>query len=1500
MVEEQNTNATGKRSAAIGPESNNNIVIPGDRNQIIGRVVIINSPYREEVRVASVKTAEASPDDNLECPYRGLEPFSPSNAKFFFGREVFVEELVQATQTRNFIPLLGASGSGKSSVVFAGLVPKLQQKGHWKFTYFRPGSDPFHALALALIPLYTENLDETEQIIQTRKLAGSLQDSSVPLSDVFAKIQHNHPQHRVLLIADQFEELYTLCKEEKNRREFLDVLLRSIHSSTSQPDSPLVLVATMRVDFLGNALSYPPFADVVRNADIKIRSMKREELLQAIEKPAHKLGVTFESGLVQRILEDVKDERGNLPLLQFALTLLWEKRVCNQLTHTGYEAIGKVQGALTSYADESYDSLSATEQEQARRIFIQLVRPGEGTEDTLRLARKAELGEASWALVTKLATKRLLITSRNAVAEETLQVVHEALIQNWSKLRQWIETDRSFRNWQERLRTAMQQWEASGRDEGALLRGKPLADAEEWFQKRPEELAAEQKYIQASLALQEREHKQQQRQRQRLISGLTSGLVGALLLAGIAGVGWWRANVAETNSRIRALASSSKALFALYEARALSVESESHKKPPTKEEKDALLDLQNNALIEAIKAGRELQRAGWVEVDTRSQVLITLQRAVYGLPPEIEEIKMPECSSLSVTVSLGFSPDGKKLVCNTDDGTVRLWDRTTGRKLKTLKGDLGWVADVRFSPDGKMIASGTLSDVKLWNRFTGEEIKTFKGHLSEVSSISFSPDGKTIVAGNRDGTVIVWDVTTGRELKTLKSPSSKVESVSFSPDSKTIAVNALSTESPKATLTLWDILTGREIKSFEKSTTLIDDFQFSPDGKTITYSLRYQNVVKVGDITAGREVKTFPGSNPTFSPDGKTIAIADPIRDEFEPDLKTLGVESKGYVTLWDVSTGKKLQTLQGHLDGVNDISFSPDGKTLASASSDKTVRIWELATGKTLKILQGHLEALDVSFSPDGKTLAASSADTLAATGIFTKSLVNLWDISTGKEIKTLIQGDLLPKLDSIHFSPDSKILAATYSDHTTKLWDVSTGTVLNIPKEHDYRKDVNDIMFSLNSHMVASASADGTVTLKDSINGRDIRTLKGHSNWVNDINLSPDTKTIATASADGTVRLWHVSRGRELRTLESHSGEMTSVSFSPDGKKIVTAGADDKVRLWDVSSGNELKLLSGYSHKIIRVGFAGKGGKNIFAKNLDGSLESWEASTGKKLDFSNGEILKAGSFSFRDDGKTIVTVNWDGLVRWRDISTGRETKTLKVSFPVAHSASFSKDGKMIAATPEGVVLWDITTGKQLKSFKGLLDWLKKNVIFSPDGKLIAAFSSDDVKGTDRTVQLWNIKTGEEIKTIKEHFNLVKDISFSLDSKMIAFANSDGTVRLWNIATGRKTLTLRGHKDEVNQVDFNPDGETIVSEGYDGLKFWNISTGREIETYDNRDYSYSFVHGFTNDGKKLALVNREGLILLNFDLDDLLRRGCNQMGGYLKTVPDVSESDKHLCDLAH
>lgn len=473
------------------------------------------------------------------CPYRGLFAFREQDAKFFFGREKFTEQLVAAVQRQQLVVVIGSSGSGKSSVVFAGLVPQLRQQGDWLINSFRPGERPLRNLAAALVPLLETQMSETDQLVEINKLAMAFGEGNITLQDVVTRILEKHSSTRLLLVADQFEELYTLCKDVEEippnppskggqRQLFLARLLEGLNNS---PNFHLVL--TLRADFLGYALSYRPFADALQNADVKLGPMNRQELQDAIAKPAQMLGVRIEEGLTERILEAVENSPGNLPLLEFALTQLWAKQRNGQLTHDAYEEIGGVEKALASYAEEVYRRLSEVDRHVVQRVFIQLVRPGEGTEDTRRLATRAEVGEDNWDLVTRLADVRLVVTGQDeGVGEETVEIVHEALIREWGRLRGWMESDRRFRTWQERLRAAMRQWEATGKDDGALLRGAPLAEAEAWQQRRLGELSPEERvFIQLSLALRDREKKERERLRQRMTLGLVSGLIITTTLA---------------------------------------------------------------------------------------------------------------------------------------------------------------------------------------------------------------------------------------------------------------------------------------------------------------------------------------------------------------------------------------------------------------------------------------------------------------------------------------------------------------------------------------------------------------------------------------------------------------------------------------------------------------------------------------------------------------------------------------------------------------------------------------------------------------------------------------------------------------------------------------------------------------------------------------------------------------------------------------------------------
>ena len=439
--------------------------------------------------------------------------------------------MVKAVEKQPLVAVIGASGSGKSSVVLAGLFPELRQNGSWLIGSFRPQSQPLYTLAFALVRLLKPEQDQTQQPRCAANLLKDLNEGKLTLPQVVASVLELYPGKRLLLVIDQFEELYTLCRDTPERERFVDALLAVIESEAHK----LTVVLTLRADFYSYALNYPPFGEALEKyPHLPLRAMNQEEMQAAIELPAEENWAKLEAGLTQRILDDVKQEPGNLPLLEFALTELWKKQSREQLTHQAYTEIGGVARALANHADKVYGKLSEAEQKQVKRIFVQLVRPGEGTKDTRRVATRGDVG--NWDLATRLADARLVVTGRDEqTGEETVEVVHESLIREWKTLGRWMEDDRSFRIWQDRLEGLRRQWEQNSKDDGSLLRGMPLVEAASWQEKRLPELSKQQRiFIERSFKLRDHEKKERESQQQRTIimrtTAFSFGIVALTLM----------------------------------------------------------------------------------------------------------------------------------------------------------------------------------------------------------------------------------------------------------------------------------------------------------------------------------------------------------------------------------------------------------------------------------------------------------------------------------------------------------------------------------------------------------------------------------------------------------------------------------------------------------------------------------------------------------------------------------------------------------------------------------------------------------------------------------------------------------------------------------------------------------------------------------------------------------------------------------------------------------
>jgi WD40 repeat protein/class 3 adenylate cyclase len=1168
------------------------------------------------------------------CPYRGLAAFQEADAQFYFGREAFVDALEHAIRARMSVAVIvGSSGSGKSSALFAGLLPRLRMSGGYQFAIFRPGNQPFYALAGALIPLLEPGLSKTDLLAETHNLAERLEIGEVRLTEVMDRIRHDPPSiQRILLVVDQFEELYTLCQEAQLQKAFIDELLSTMQASRGHKSGSSTILLTLRADFMGQALAHRPFADALQEASLLMGPMNRQELHTAVEKPGEMQGAAFEPGLVERILDDVGDTPGNLPLLEFTLTQLWERQTDGWLTHADYEAMGCVQGALADYADRVYAELEPGEQELARRTLVQLVQPGEGTEDTRRIANRQELGDASWQLIQHMADRRLVVTGRDAEGHETAEVVHEALIQKWGRFRTWMDADRSFRLWQEQLRTNLRQWQESGQDEGALLAGVPLLVAENWLAQRSSELSeAERQFIHMAIALREQRTAEREAQQQRELEAsrrlaesegkraedqarsagrlkrrallLTGASIVAVILAIIAFLAFRTASQQLQLSTSRALAAGA--------VTNLDVDPE----------RSILLALESLHYADTLEARNSLHQA------------LTEDRIITST-----------VANSTVLYSVSFSPDGTRLATSGYDGMAKIWDATTNQLLFTMTMDSKDVYDVEWSPNGKLLAASGITNVIIWDTATGKQVLTLPGHFVGhtlgiylgVGRVDFSPDGTRLAVANQDGTPKVWDLTTGKVVLSLVGHTEICWPIKYSRDG-----NLLVTGGNDGLVKIWNAQSGLELHSFLAHGNVYG-VGFSRDESKIV-AVDDTGYLTIWDRVSGNTLVSF--SNPAA---GGFSSV------QFVPDGS--GIITTGYdgtARIWDAATGNQRLLLAGHTGTVFDAALSPDGRHLVTAGTDDTFKTWDLGPTRevyTYNLL--HAAVGRVAFSPDGRYLAAAVMMDVK------DGVVRIWDRSTGKLVSELSTDSPHPWHDGLAYTPDGKYLAAGAQDGVWTLWDLTSRQPVVTIAAHTAM--IIGLAISPDGHYLATASFDGTAkiwniskTLQTSEPPELVVTFTKHirqgataANWVQDIAFSPDGQLVA--SAGDMLRVWDPFTGQERFTfpVAEGGGNMSGVAFSPDGKLIAGAQLNGVIRVWEVSTGKLVYGLIGHSAGVFDLKFS-PDSTLLVSASFDLLTKIWDMKTGQEVATLYGNTGRVMGAAFSPDGTQVATGGDDGTVR-------------------------------------------------------------------------------------------------------------------------------------------------------------------------------------------------------------------------------------------------------------
>ncbi|BAY12459.1 nSTAND1 domain-containing NTPase [Calothrix sp. NIES-2098] len=1049
------------------------------------------------------------------------------------GRKYDVDKLIEriSRDDHKLIVIHGPSGVGKSSLLTAGLVPALHQ-----ITVFEGRN-----ILPVVVQVYTDWVEELGNLLQNttpEAERGEGEGGQGRQGGIIEELRRNVELNLVtVLIFDQFEEFFFNCPNPVERRKFWEFL----HLCLDSFDLPYVkVILSLREDYLHYLLE----CDKLTNLEVTKNDILNKQTRYAfgnLQPEAAKLVIQsltersfyLEPQLIDELVRDLAGEL--LEVRPIELQVLGAQlQTENITTLEKYQQSGPKDKLVERFLDAIVKDCGA-ENERAAQLVLYLLTDENNTRP---LKTKAELAAALAAEADKLdLVLEILVTSGIVFLipqspADRYQLVHDYLVA-------FIRQQR-----------------------GAEL----LAELEREKEQR--------KLIEAKL-----NKVLKRRLREAYLAGL--GLATLAVVAAVFGVQSFIANI---NAQINLISTSSEAFFA------------------SEQDKETL--------IESLKAAVKLQSTPqlWVASDTRTQVIVTLWQAIYG----VKDIELKSFTGHNDWVfSVSFAPDGKTIASASLDNTIKLWS-LDGKLVKTFTGHSAGIYSVSFSPDGKTIASASADNtIKLWS-LDGKLVKTFTGHSSEVYSVSFSPDGKTIASASADNTIKLWSLD-GKLVKTFTGHSSEVYSVSFSPDGKTIA-----SATRDNTIKIWS-LDGKELKTLTGHSV-----SFSPDGKTIA-SVGGDNIIKIWSLD-GKELKTFIGHrgevySVSFAPDGKTIASA----------------SHDNTIKIWSLE-GKEPKTFTGHSDSVSSVSFAPDGKTIASASRDNTIKIWSLE-GKEPKTFSGYstyntpayinpeyiTSVSNVSFAPDGKTIASVGGDNVGR-----NNTITIWSLD-GKELKTFTGY-------SVSFAPDGKTIASASHDDTIKLWSLDGKLLKTFTGHSDL---VSSVSFAPDGKTITSASHDNTIKLW-SLDGKLLKTFTGHSAPVYSVSFAPDGKTIASASRDKTIKLWSLD-GKLLKTLTAHSAPVYSVSFAPDSKTIVSASHDKTIKLWSLD-GKLIKTFKGHSAPVYNVSFV-PDGKILASASHDKTIKLWSLD-GKLIKTFKGHSAPVYNVSFAPDGKTIASASRDNTV--------------------------------------------------------------------------------------------------------------------------------------------------------------------------------------------------------------------------------------------------------------
>ncbi len=1097
--------------------------------ELAGKVVDLQVA-REQARAIAGPATPARVAAEGICPFKGLASFEPTDADYFFGRERLVAELIARLVGTGFLGIVGPSGSGKSSVLRAGLLPALAGgvlpgSESWRRLLLRPGERP---------------LDELRRV-----LVSGARD---PLAEALDALPTNA---RMLLAVDQLEELFTACHSDAERDAFAGTLARA----AADPGGRAVVVVALRADFYGRFGAYPELARLLGANNVLVGPMQASELRRVVELPAGRVGLRVEPELVDALVDDVEGEPGAMPLLSTALLELWQKRQGNSLTLAAYRESGGVQGAVARLAEGTYARVPDGHKQVVRAIMLRLVGEGEGDAVVRRRAPLAELDVESNQdvadVLTTLADSRLV-----TVSEGNVEVAHEALLREWPRLRGWIDDDAEGRRLRGHIAQAATEWDATGRDQGELYRGARLAAALDWTA----EHSLDVNDLEREFVTESREASEQETRRVRHINRrLRILLVGAavLLAAAVAGgvfaaIQRSQARDAETAQLVQRLGAQALVqehldLSLLLARQAVAITSS----PQTRGYLLAALQ-RSPAAVGIMHGPGDFMRSIALSPDGKTLAVYAGGVLLFDART-YAQIGRRFATSDSGEGSLAYSPDGSVLAIG-EDRLIRTVDARTHGQLAEIA-VYGVASHVRFTADGSrivvLVAPGASEDLGARNAeiltldaATLKQVGTtitpdafvgaYVGFYYASPQFAFTSRGRAVLTASEAGELAWWDLRTGRKTRSERVATG-LHALATSPDGLTAVVGI------DRGLQFVDLRSGAVRTAVGELMGNPNWVLFAPDSRTVV-STGLDGTVTLWDVASATVVETLRGHSssvqqPVFSQDGATLFT----------------VSHDGKAIAWDIRGDRRLgrpftftddRTFSSTGYDGHPGEFSPDGRLIAVGLKRNGVTLRDARTLKPVgpPLLRTGGEVKNLAFSADGRLLAA-----VTDTGSIT-----LWDVRSRSRLHGIMNrrrgGGIRP---GVGFSPDGSTLA-TSSYLGVFLWDVSTGARLD---DLVTTETAGDLAFSTDGALVAFARGDagpGGAEVWDFAHRTSIFTADGlaDDSWDLSVALSPDSRLLAVGGFGSSVRLWDITSGKLVHVLEQGANGAFTLEFSPDGQ--------------------------------------------------------------------------------------------------------------------------------------------------------------------------------------------------------------------------------------------------------------------------------------------------------------------------------------------------------------